>query len=108
MALGKAVCKNRDLNAKPASKLRLPLNPLRMPANIRKEYRAQTQGKVEHPYRYVRQDFFPARRFRSLRDLNAQLCEWLDAVANARSHGTTQPTIRAQCAPPSSLVNTHG
>jgi transposase len=36
-------------------------------------YRAKTKGKVERPYRYVRQDFFLARTFCNLDDLNAQL-----------------------------------
>ena len=39
-------------------------------------YRAKTKGKVERPYRYVRQDFFLARTFRNLDDLNAQFEQW--------------------------------
>ena len=35
-------------------------------------YRAKTKGKIERPYRYVRQDFWLARSFRNLDDLNAQ------------------------------------
>ena len=41
-------------------------------------YRAKTKGKVERPYRYIREDFFLAGRFRNLDDLNAQLDRWLD------------------------------
>lgn len=52
-------------------------------------YRAKTKGKVERPYRYVRQDFFLGREFRDLEDLNAQLTCWLAEVANVRVHGTT-------------------
>lgn len=52
-------------------------------------YRAKTKGKVERPYRYIRADFFLARRFANLDDMNQQLREWLDTVANARLHGTT-------------------
>jgi transposase len=52
-------------------------------------YRAKTKGKVERPYRYIRADFFMARRFANLEDLNRQLRLWLDTVANARLHGTT-------------------
>jgi transposase len=52
-------------------------------------YRAKTKGKVERPFRYVREDFFLARGFRDLDDLNAQLTQWLDQVANRRRHGTT-------------------
>jgi transposase len=52
-------------------------------------YRAKTKGKVERPFRYVREDFFLARSFRDLDDLNAQFAQWLDQVANRRLHGTT-------------------
>ena len=52
-------------------------------------YRAKTKGKVERPFRYVREDFFLARGFRNLDDLNAQFAQWLDQVANRRLHGTT-------------------
>ena len=54
-----------------------------------KPYRAKTKGKVERPFRYVREDFFLGRRFRNLDDLNAQFAQWLDQVANARRHATT-------------------
>lgn len=56
-------------------------------------YRAKTKGKVERPYRYIRQDFFLGRRFRDLEDLNQQLRHWLDTVANVRVHGTTQRVV---------------
>ena len=56
-------------------------------------YRAKTKGKVERPFRYIRQDFFLGRRFRNLEDLNAQLRHWLDTVANVRVHGTTQRVV---------------
>ena len=56
-------------------------------------YRAKTKGKVERPFSYIRQDFFLARSFRNLDDLNAQLDDWLAAVANARVHGTTQKVV---------------
>jgi transposase len=52
-------------------------------------YRAKTKGKVERPFRYVREDFFLARTFRNLDDLNAQYRHWLETVANARRHATT-------------------
>ncbi len=58
-----------------------------------KAYRAKTKGKVERPYRYIRQDFFLAGHFANLEDLNAQLQRWLDAVANARVHGTTDRVV---------------
>ena len=56
-------------------------------------YRAKTKGKVERPFRYIREDFFLAREFRNLDDLNAQLQDWLDTVANVRVHGTTQRVV---------------
>jgi transposase len=56
-------------------------------------YRAKTKGKVERPYRYVRQDFFLGRSFRNLEDLNAQLAGWLDTVANPRVHATTGQVV---------------
>jgi transposase len=52
-------------------------------------YRAKTKGKVERPFRYIRQDFFLGREFRNLGDLNDQYEHWLGTVANQRSHGTT-------------------
>ena len=51
-------------------------------------YRAKTKGKVERPFRYIRQDFFEGRSFRNLEDLNRQLQNWLE-IANVRVHGTT-------------------
>ncbi len=56
-------------------------------------YRPKTKGKVERPFRYVRQDFFLARSFRDLDDLNVQLRRWLDEVANARLHATTKRIV---------------
>jgi transposase len=58
-----------------------------------KPYRAKTKGKVERPFSYIRQDFFLARTFRNLEDLDAQLAQWLDSVANVRVHGTTQRVV---------------
>jgi transposase len=56
-------------------------------------YRAKTKGKVERPYRYIREDFFLAGSFRNLDDLNGQLQQWLDSVANPRLHATTQRVV---------------
>jgi transposase len=56
-------------------------------------YRAKTKGKVERPFSYIRQDFFLGRSFRNLEDLNIQLVDWLDTVANVRLHGTTQRIV---------------
>jgi transposase len=56
-------------------------------------YRAQTKGKVERPFRYIREDFFLARSFCNLEDLNRQLQHWLATVANPRVHATTRRVV---------------
>ncbi len=56
-------------------------------------YRAKTKGKVERPFRYVREDFFLGRHFRNLDDLNTQFRQWLDEVANLRTHATTRRVV---------------
>ena len=56
-------------------------------------YRAKTKGKVERPFRYIREDFFLGRSFRNLDDLNVQLRHWLDTVANPRLHATTRQVV---------------
>jgi len=80
-------------------------------------YRAKTKGKVERPFRYVREDFFLGRSFRNLDDLNAQFRHWLDTVANPRRHATTgrivlehfaeeQPYLKVMPATPFNVVLT--
>lgn len=56
-------------------------------------YRAKTKGKVERPFRYIREDFFLGRNFRNPDDLNSQFHHWLDTVANARIHATTKRVV---------------
>jgi transposase len=56
-------------------------------------YRPKTKGKVERPFRYIREDFFLARSFRNLDDLNVQLAYWLATVANPRVHATTRRVV---------------
>ena len=56
-------------------------------------YRAKTKGKVERPFRYIRQDFFLGRTFYDLEDLNAQLDDWRHTIANTRVHGTTRRVV---------------
>jgi transposase len=56
-------------------------------------YRAKTKGKVERPFRYIREDFFLGRSFRDMDDLNRQLADWLATVANVRLHGTTNRIV---------------
>src|SRR5437763_1952035 len=58
-------------------------------------YRAKTKGKVERPFRYIREDFFLGGVFSNLDDLNQQLRRWLDGVANPRVHATTHRVVNA-------------
>jgi transposase len=58
-----------------------------------KAYRAKTKGKVERPFRYIREDFFLGRSFRNRDDLNGQFRQWLDQVANVRTHATTHRVV---------------
>jgi hypothetical protein len=44
---------------------------------------ANRSARVERPFRYIENNFYPGRRFESLEDLNAQLLAWCDQV-NAR------------------------
>ena len=58
-----------------------------------KPYRAKTKGKVERPFRYIRQDFFLGRTFYDMADLNAQFDDWRHNIANTRVHGTTRRVV---------------
>jgi hypothetical protein len=51
------------------------------------------KGKVERPFSYIREDFYLARSFRNIDDLNAQLGHWLGTVANPRLHATTRRVV---------------
>ena len=47
-------------------------------------YRAKTKRKIENTIKYLRYNFWPARSFESLPDVNAQCSEWLLKV-NSKS-----------------------
>ncbi len=49
----------------------------------------QGKGGVERGIHFVRERFWPGRRFKDLFDLNAQVTEWLHRFANAREHAIT-------------------
>lgn len=59
-------------------------------------YRPCSKGKVENSIGYIKKNFCPGRIFTDLTDLNNQLQEWLDTVANVRVHATTgeHPVVR--------------
>ncbi|WP_024336659.1 IS21 family transposase [Desulfotignum balticum] len=47
------------------------------------------KGKVENSIRYLRNNFWPLRKFADLDDVNHQVLAWLDTTANQRMHQTT-------------------
>lgn len=49
----------------------------------------ESKGKVESAIKYVRRNFFYARSFHDLDELNAQAAQWMERV-NSRVHGTTR------------------
>ncbi len=53
-------------------------------------YRAQTKGKIERPFDYIRKDFFVGTKFEGLEDINQKALFWLNTIANIRVHGTTR------------------
>lgn len=58
-----------------------------------KAYRAKTKGKVERPFRYIRQDFFLGNEFDDINDLNRRFDQWRHQIANSREHATTRRVI---------------
>lgn len=54
--------------------------------NVRK---ANEKGRVERPIRFIRERFWPGRRFVDLLDLNRQAVAWRDDLANNREHEDT-------------------
>jgi transposase len=46
------------------------------------------KGSVEAAVRYLKSGFWPARRFRSLAELDAQYGDWRDRVCNQRRHAS--------------------
>jgi len=47
------------------------------------------KGKVENAIKYIRNNFWPLRKFTGLDDVQAQVLNWLAKVANVRVHQTT-------------------
>jgi transposase len=60
------------------------INPVA--CNVRAPYE---KGKIESGIKYLRNNFFPARKFTDLEDIRVQVRQWLDTVANTRVHKTT-------------------
>jgi len=47
------------------------------------------KGKVESGVKYLRRNFMPLRTFTDLDDVQCQALDWLNSVANVRTHQTT-------------------
>ncbi len=61
------------------------------PVNIR---RGNEKGRVERSIRFIRDNFFAARKFNSLEDLNSQAREWMTGIAAQRKcPGETDMTV---------------
>ena len=50
----------------------------------------QMKGRVESGVKYVKRNFMPLREFRTLRNANQQLIQWVLEQAGNRIHGTTK------------------
>jgi transposase len=51
--------------------------------------RGNEKGRVERPIGFIRERFWPGRRFVDLLDLNVQAAKWRDEFANSRVHAVT-------------------
>jgi transposase len=51
------------------------------------------KGAVEAGVRYLKSGFWPARRFRSLAELDEQYADWRDRVCNQRTHATRRVPV---------------
>ena len=50
------------------------------------------KGKVENSVGYLRRNFWPLRSFSSIYDVNFQVRQWIDQIANKRVHRETRQT----------------
>lgn len=57
-------------------------------------YRPNDKGKVESGIKYVKNNFFAGRIFKSSNDLDKRMFEWQENVCNCRIHGTTRKVPR--------------
>ena len=59
------------------------------------------KGKVENSVGYIRKNFWPLRTFIDLADVNSQVRQWLEQIANKRIHRETRQTpedrFRPEC-----------
>ena len=55
---------------------------------------AWEKGKIERAIGYLRRNFWPLRSFTDLADVNRQVRQWLDEIANRRQHRETGQVAR--------------
>ena len=63
-----------------------------LPCRVRQP---QEKGKVESGIKYVKNNFFAGRHFKTYSELKAQLKEWTESYCHERIHGTTKEKPRA-------------
>ncbi len=56
--------------------------------------RGNEKGRVEDLIKYIRMNFWPARKFKDFADLNQQAADWRDTIANQREHRSTRQIPR--------------
>lgn len=56
--------------------------------------RGNEKGRVEDLIKYIRMNFWPARKFTDFSDLNQQAADWRDRIANQREHRSTRQIPR--------------
>lgn len=56
-------------------------------------YSGHEKGKVERTIRYIRDSFFACRSFRNVKDLNEQLCAWIQNTAMSRAWPDDQSKV---------------
>lgn len=56
--------------------------------------RGNEKGRVEDLIKYIRMNFWPARKFKDFTDLNQQAEDWRDKIANQREHRSTKQIPR--------------
>lgn len=64
-----------------------------VPCKVR---RPEEKGKVESGIKYVKNNFFKGRSFKSTEDLKEQLWNWQEGKCNQRIHGTTKKVPEIQ------------
>ncbi len=68
------------------------LRPLQITPKACNRRSPNEKGKIENGIKYLRNNFMPLRRFGDLKDIQSQVMEWLEKVANVRKHQTTGQT----------------